>query len=129
VKGDMLVELWQGHVVQQARGSGDARNVAGVVQVADDARDEVERKLRAMLVDGGGRGVLDERRDLTHGVSWWFSGVAVVPDIEVPGLVPGVVPGRARGHAEREWERLHALSTSHGGSVGYMYCPGVLYVV
>lgn len=62
----MLVELRQGHVVQQARGSGDARNVAGVVQVADDARDEVERELGAMLVDGSRRGVLDEGRDLAH---------------------------------------------------------------
>jgi hypothetical protein len=65
-----------------------------------------------MLVDGGGRSVLDEGGDLAHRVAWWFSGGgAVVPGFALGpggggGGIPGV-PGRAaRGHAGRECECL-----------------------
>jgi hypothetical protein len=71
-------------------------------------------------------------------VYWTKGGIS---PIEYPGgcrgvlllfldlLLDGLDGREVMLNGEGTWESLHVSTSSHGGSVGYMYCPGVLYRV
>lgn len=51
-QGDFLVQARQRHVVEEARGARDAREVGDIVEVLEDELDQVQRQLLALSVVG-----------------------------------------------------------------------------